>query len=1029
MSNQAPPASVPDSTHTIRGPALGRHLKLPEVLAREWNWLLEHDPDRHIPDTAHVTIREVYDWIHKYSKAPPSLSADSPLDADESGSVEPANCLDADCRSALCLSGGGIRSATFGLGVLQALAERNLLGRFHFLSTVSGGGYIGSFLSTWFQRSGRAEVFNALSRKTPAGGSLPPDDPEVDSPIRHLRRYSNYLSPRLGVSSMDTWTLISSYLRNLLLYWLFLVPILVALVALPRVFVMAHIWMSDRGTATAGWFVGAGTLLALCGLGCAGLAQSPWWQLGQQNPIARRRIHTLLKAFHIRSRCPRRCFVWLYKYRVFRELCRHRFLRWLYRTAWWRGLALNLGAVLMALSAFSGKWTIRVTWLLVLGGVLGVVPAAMAQCGREFRRWGRCIAFGSLGGIVTGLLLWAGVGLAQKLETRLASEQPGIAPAAISLGASADLPAGAAKSGNPQESHAGFYVWLGIALPAGKSGGRPDNRLYETVFAVFAVPWILLSIGAGCTLYVGLVTGFQTRSRQLATGDNELEWWARFGGWGIMTALAWLAWFALTLPLPAILAAPRTQAFYAWLLAAGGGLSGAVTLLLGRSRITSASPAGSGVQGATGSFARWITPIAGTIFAASVAVGLSLGISLIVAHIAELREDELGRPDLAHLATICASGGLAWVIGLGAVGIGLFGLVVSLCVDLNRFGLHGLYRNRLVRGYLGASNRERHPDPFTEFDGTDDFAMARLREFHIKPQDWRKKKARPYHVISAAINLVGGKELAWQQRKASAFTFTPLVCGSEKLGYRYSGRYGGRISVGTAVAISGAAFNSNMGYHTSPLVSLILTFFNIRLGWWLGNPRRPKWRRARPIFAARLIIEEALGLTDDEHPYIHLSDGGHFENLAIYEMVRRRCHFILVSDAGADPEFTFEDLGNAVRKIRIDMGIRVTFDPPVELCRWTSDNPRPRIMDHHAIGRIHYTDIDKGPNARDGVLLYIKPSLSGDEPPDVSDYARANSAFPHQPTLDQFYNESQFESYRALGYHIMSRIIDAGLLC
>ena len=72
-------------------------------------------------------------------------------------------------------------------------------------------------------------------------------------------------------------------------------------------------------------------------------------------------------------------------------------------------------------------------------------------------------------------------------------------------------------------------------------------------------------------------------------------------------------------------------------------------------------------------------------------------------------------------------------------------------------------------------------------------------------------------------------------------------------------------------------------------------------------------------------MSEALGNTNDTGNFIQVSDGGHFENLALYEMVMRRCHRIVVVDGGADPKFELEDLGNAVRKVRIDLGIQIEF--------------------------------------------------------------------------------------------------------
>ena len=272
------------------------------------------------------------------------------------------------------------------------------------------------------------------------------------------------------------------------------------------------------------------------------------------------------------------------------------------------------------------------------------------------------------------------------------------------------------------------------------------------------------------------------------------------------------------------------------------------------------------------------------------------------------------------------------------------------------------------------------------------------------------------HVVNLTLNIVHGRRLAWQERKAAPFVVTPMHAGSYYLGYRRSRDYGGKdgISVGTAIAISGAAVSPNMGYSSSPLTALLLTLFNVRLGWWLGNPGvagTDTYSRSEPRFSLRPLLSEALGLTDDLSPYAYLSDGGHFENMGLFEMVLRRCQFIVCTDAGADPEYQFADIGNAVRKIRIDLGIPIEFDSvPVHPPR-TPDDDSGRYC---YLGRIRYSFVD-GAASPDGILVCFKPVLRGKEPQDVLNYAARNKAFPQEPTVDQFFGESQFESYRQLG--------------
>jgi hypothetical protein len=163
-----------------------------------------------------------------------------------------------------------------------------------------------------------------------------------------------------------------------------------------------------------------------------------------------------------------------------------------------------------------------------------------------------------------------------------------------------------------------------------------------------------------------------------------------------------------------------------------------------------------------------------------------------------------------------------------------------------------------------------------------------------------------------------------------------------------------------------------------------------------------------------------------DRSFVYLSDGGHFENLGSDEMVRRRCRFIVVSDAGCDPKFALDDLANAVRKISIDLGVEIHFAG--------LENLRPRGEDdadvgpnqpYHAIGEVDYASADDG--GENGLILYIKAGYHGCEGAGVRGFAKANPDFPHQSTIDQWFTESQFESYRALGFEITDSILRRSL--
>lgn len=344
-----------------------------------------------------------------------------------------------------------------------------------------------------------------------------------------------------------------------------------------------------------------------------------------------------------------------------------------------------------------------------------------------------------------------------------------------------------------------------------------------------------------------------------------------------------------------------------------------------------------------------------------------------------------------------------------------FAYTVSFFVNVNTFSMHGMYRMRLIRAFLGASNSNRHPNVRTDFDPDDNIEMFKVPS---------GPKA-PIHVVNMALNLVGTKVRAWRQRKAESFTVTPLHSGSLQLGYRDTRSYAGvqGITLGTAMAISGAAASPNMGYHSSGLLTFIMALFNVRLGWWLPNPGKAGnyvCRKSNPADSLSKLITEAFGKTEDDDEWVYLSDGGHFDNLGLYEMVLRRCSRIVVVDASADPKFTMEDLGNALRKIEIDFGI------PVHLRDEKAEMPMIGLDSVHcATFEICYDAVQ--PGAGRGELLYLKTSLCGEEPRDVLAYQALNPDFPHEPTSEQFFSESQFESYRKLGVHIVEKI--AGDAC
>lgn len=200
-----------------------------------------------------------------------------------------------------------------------------------------------------------------------------------------------------------------------------------------------------------------------------------------------------------------------------------------------------------------------------------------------------------------------------------------------------------------------------------------------------------------------------------------------------------------------------------------------------------------------------------------------------------------------------------------------------------------------------------------------------------------------------------------------------------------------------------------MGYHTSTAVAFLLTVFNVRLGYWIHNPKRKDWRPNGPLWGQRYFIAELFGMADDASKYVYLSDGGHFENLAVYELLRRKCRYIICVDGEQDENMKFEGLAALIRRARSDMGIEIR----IETADIEERSGEGWSKAHCAVGLIDYPGEEP-----DGMLLYLKLSVTGDEPVDVLHYRKVNAAFPHQTTGDQFFDEPQFESYRRLGFHV-----------
>ncbi len=363
---------------------------------------------------------------------------------------------------------------------------------------------------------------------------------------------------------------------------------------------------------------------------------------------------------------------------------------------------------------------------------------------------------------------------------------------------------------------------------------------------------------------------------------------------------------------------------------------------------------------------------------------------------------------LYHLATLTEFRTMFTVTMLLSAWLPLLLLVVV--ANVNHLSMHRYYRDRLMQAfmpYFPPGDEDRDPlDP-------NQFLLRYIGWFYKD----RFRTAAPYHIINANLVTLDSADPRLRARGGDNFIFSPLFCGSERTGYARTKTYlGGTMDLATAFAVSGGAVQANTGATRSRPLAILMSLLNVRLGYWIANPNRTWWWKGNLgsayWFSYFYVLLEMLGLgLDERHRYVHLSDGGHFENLGLYELIRRRCKYIIVCDATADPNFTYSDLARVSQLVRVDFGAEIEIDTrplmPQEVC--PTDEHLVYSRQPCVAGKVTYRNGDVG------TILYIDTCMFKGLPEDIYGYQRHNRKFPDEPTTDQFFNERQFEAYRELG--------------
>ena len=846
----------------------------------------------------------------------------------------------------LCFSGGGIRSATFNLGILQGLAELKLLRSFDYLSTVSGGGYIHQWFAAWIKRRSFEEVEQQLV-PLPETGS-PVSHPE---PIRWLRRYSNYLTPETGLLTADTWVAFAIWLRNAILNQIILISGLLFLALLPHAIASPAFvpWDFPAVAAVVGT-ISYLVLVAVCFVG------RDLWTFGSPSTSGRRGLGQAKGT--LGQEGVQRVIV----------------------------LPLLVSALLLALlfPVISGEtFGFHLTLTCVASGFLLLVLAlTVAFAGRAplsyLKTHHRTAQFNNVGDFWKMPKCWVHLWFCLAML--------GLLTACVLAAA-------------------GGAAWIGGSFILIAKLWSRTRTLFPRFVLIAAPPLFLAAPLVTMLLLVGLL-GRTFR-------DSHREWLSRLAAWMGLFMLLWTLSMGFSLlshrVLLWLLCKLRTvgiPALVGWLASTVGGLFAGMS---------SKSSGANSDKASSFSAVEAIAVVGPYIFIA--------GLMLIISALAE-----------NILTSIAPAGPLA--VSATYVAVLAMCLLFAWRVDINEFSLHAFYRNRLTRCYLGASNIPRHPNPFTGFDDSDaDVAVSDLLP--------GKKYDGPFPIFCTALNLTFGEDLAWQERKAASFVFTPLYSGYDvpwtaarqesdlrfngfvrTASYAYSEP---GVHINTAAAISGAALSPNMGYHSNPATAFLLTLFSVRLGWWLVNPRTLDedgfalgaphlYPPPSPPLSLLSLAKELLGHTNDTSNYVYLSDGGHFDNMGLYELVRRRCRYIVICDSEEDCATSFGGIGMAIRKARVDFGVDVALDlrplQPIKDSEYSAS--------HCVVGTVVYPEDPENP----GTVVYIKSSLTSDEPADVLNHKKQHPVFPHDNTTNQWFTESQFESYRRLGHHICFSVFE-----
>lgn len=979
-----------------------------------------------------------------------------------------------DERVGIALSGGGIRSATFCLGLFQGLARRGLVRRMDYLSTVSGGGYFGSFLGRLFTRpwiNGVQPVQFAPQAPPPAGASAPtgnapptgwstPASPPAEAPVwdtSHMFRFLGLITGKGGTEVARCYNKDATPAHA------------EGLGGQPPGVARVEFILNCPASRPMSWLRDNGRYLSPNGtsdmLTDGALAVRNWVAL-----TAVMGLFLLL------------CFL---GFNLLRGTLWHFYPEWWFTKIEW--------PLLLATDPAKGYlWWSPYVYLPLIVLVIFAIPLGWAYWLTQGGLAGGRFLLPPLTALLTGIAAVA-VGFLESYRPDLARFWYALAGLIVLALACWWLvnrlcPLGKGTPGATRwiRSQLTLSLKTAMVVAAVLLALAVADSVGQSLYAVLSVSgWDIVFSWKSLATVSG-ITAVLAAARNLAL---LLEKFPKLGAWRMpLDALAIVLALVVLFALPVILAVVAHGFAWSWSVP--------------QPQFTLTETVGANSMPATN-----LTINPGlNLLSSSVRrdrVFLSAEKYIVVGETSQPPEFSRPKARMSYRAQI-------WTALICLFLAITYGQTFTF---LNLSSLQQVYGARLVRSYLGASNPNRWEGAGQRLSDVVHCDDVRFEEY--RPHE----HGGPLHLINVTLNetLSGKTNVEFRDRKGLSMAVGPCglsvglrdhaVWTGEKnssgdsfirpVGFQESKFHAlatsaephtvESLSLGHWIAISGAAFTTGLGARTSLSKSLLLGLANVRLGYWWDSHIRPQKRGSArtPLKAGGRLAElmnqlfyVQTNLLNEFLGHFHgparrlwyLSDGGHYENTAAYELLRRRVPFIIICDNGCDPTYDFADLANLVRKARVDFGAEIEFvrrkksddvNPPrsseaahpstpaaaplpfvedlvhPEFCdligapedfklpdddkseAGAEADPRPRRARHHALlARVRYPQEKPDGPPEVSWLLVLKPGLSGDEPLDLIQYQKTQPDFPQESTMDQYFDEAQWESYRKLGEHI-----------